>query len=466
MRVLISLIFLCLFISACRFKDKFQLPEIEMQKGWQTDSTMFSQDKINDRWWEYFQDNQLNNLVDLAIANNLDILIAKQNFLEARTDVKIARSVLLPDISADFTADKFSNSERVNSFNLETERYDAYFDTSWEIDFWGGINDQKNAAKNRYYSDIYAYRAMIVSVVAEVTRNYIELRGAQKRLDITQKNINLLQEIINLTQVQQAGGIATNFDVARAISEKKIEEANLPNLKATIYQHIYSLSALAGKDPSFLLRELQSHKILPEVRDIVPVGLPAQLLTRRPDLRQAEYLLAAAIDDKNAALTDFLPNISLTGQVGNASLKFSDLYSSASGFWNIGAEVNLPFFRGGELIAEYEKAKLEVKETIYNYRKVVLTALAEVESALIVYAQEIETNDRLKLAVKNSEKVLYLATERYKAGLDDFLAVIAAERDLIDLQNRLVINETDVHTSFIALLKSLGGGWTNYSLIN
>lgn len=447
-----------LALNSCQFGPKLKIPEVNYSSQWQDKSEFVNNEILVDRWWEIFKDEKLNELVELAAVNNFDIQIALANIEKARAEKNIARSDFFPDVS--YNVDGAKSYDGSNSAgNKKSKDFSAGFDAIWELDLWGGIRKRSSAARDRYFAQIENKRAMTLSVVAEVVQNYMALRGYQEQLAITRENMELLDQTIRLIQIQKNVGVATNFDLSRAQSQKEIVEAAEPNIQANIQVAIHRLSILIGKDPNFLTENLKMAQDLPQNLDIVPVGVPSTVLRRRPDIKEAEYLLAAENSEIGAAIADFFPSFSLTGSIGNNTTKFSNLFDSASNNWSYGGLINLPFFRGGELLSQYKQSKAETQAAMLTYEKTVMAALGEVESSLVKYAQEIETNKRLELAAKNGEKVVDLANQRYEAGYDDLLAVIDAKRSLIAIKNSLVTSDINVLTDVIALYKALGGGF-------
>ncbi len=453
------LLFVTFLLSACNFAPKQHTPDLKVTGKWASINEYVTNEILIDKWWESFADPQLNLLVEQAALNNYDVKIALENIRLSRVEKNIATAALLPEIEYNASATKVNTSGNAAFLRgQERKDYESAFDASWELDLWGGIRNRRSSAKNQLLADIQEKRAVTLSVIAETVRNYIELRGYQKQQKIIKRNIELLDKTMRLTKIQQEAGIASSFDVARIKSEKEIIEATEPAVKAAIYTAKYRLSLLLGKKPDTLDELLTEQTALPEMIDPIPVGLPATLLQRRPDILQAEYLLRSENKEIGAAIADFFPSFSLTGSAGNTALRYSDLFHSSSANWNYGAAINLPIFQGGALVNAFKQAKIDKNIAVLNYEKTVVTALSEVETNLVNYAQEVLTYKRLLAAEKNSERLVDIARERYKAGYDALLDVIAAERNLIDIRNSLIASEIQYLTNLVALYKSLGGG--------
>lgn len=452
--------FVFLLISACQFGPEYKRPEVDFKPEWQSKSEYINNEVLQDKWWELLDDKLLNKLIEEAALNNYDVAIAAANIEKARAVYNIAKSDFFPDLNYDLSGIKRSFSNNANNFNVGTRHeYAALLDASWELDFWGGIRKRASANKERYYADIEAKRDMLLSVAAEVADNYIRLRGFQKQLEITEENVALLEQTIKLTELQNKVGVADNFDVARAKAQKETIRATEPNIKANIYTSIYQLSFLVGKEPSYLLDLLVKKQDLPKIKAEMPVGLPSELLRRRPDVRQAEHILIAENADIGAAIADFFPSFSLTAALGHSSFKFADFFSNDSSSYNYGAAVNIPLFRGGELKANYKQAKAENNVAMLEYERTVMNALNEVEASLVRYAKETETKQRLDKVVEDNEKIVLLAKGRYSAGYTDLLEVIDAERNLILARNADLQSEVNILVNMISLYKALGGGF-------
>lgn len=447
-----------LFITSCNFIPKLEKPKIEPKEKWQVvDERISKSEELTNNWWDILQDEVLNDLVFDAIKHNHDIKIAAANIERSRLEHNIAISDLLPDLDYNLSGKRTGYSEKISS-NKNGSNFDSSFDLSWEFDLFGKIRSNSQSAFHEYLSKIDSRNAVALSVASQIIKNYVELRSYQKLEDTTIQNIKLLEQTIRLTKVRESVGIATNFDVARASSQKEIIEATLPNIKGEIFTRIYKISVLIGKNPSYLKDRLIKHQKLPNIIDPINVGLPSDLLKRRPDIKSAYNLMLARNADIGGAFAEFFPSVSLTGAVGNSSKKFSDLFSSNSSAWQYGFDLNLPIFRAGELISNYNITKEDKKIAILNYEKTVLNAFMEVETSLIKYGKEIQTRDRLRRAVRNNKRIVNLSEQRYQAGLDDLLAVIDVKRNLIEVENALIESETRVLVNLTELYKALGGG--------
>ena len=453
MRYLIVILFT---LASCQFSPKLKLPKVATNKDWQIDVDVVSNKRLIKDWWNVFEDKTLNDLVDLALEHNYDIRIALQNIEKLRLQKNIATSDFFPEADYNLDGQRTSYSDKITDTKTDNQ-LDSSFDLSWEIDFWGKVRNERKSAKFEYLAQIDVKKALMISVSTQLITNYIELRSWQKLLEITNKNIDLLEQTIRLTKIRERAGVVTNFDVMRAKSQKEIVQATKPNIKSEIYQRIYAIAVLVGKNPTALKADLKQKKYLKQVDEIIPIGLPADLLKNRPDIKKARNLLVAKNAEIGSAIADFFPNISLTGSIGNSARNFSQLFSANSSAWQYGFDLNLPIFRAGQLISDYKITKVDKKIAILDYEKTVLDAFLEVETSLVKYGKEVQTRDQLRRAVSNNKKIVNIAEARYRAGLDDLLSVIDAKRSLIEVENSLIESEARVLINLTSLIKALGG---------
>jgi NodT family efflux transporter outer membrane factor (OMF) lipoprotein len=423
-------------------------------------------------WWQSFEDPLLDALIDRAVAGNLDLAGARLRVQQARALRGVAAAGLFPGVDARADAARYSLSE--NSGVLESqladgglipkrsELYQAGFDVFWEIDVFGGTRRAIEAADARIAASEEARRGVLMSVLAETARNYVELRGEQRRLAITRKNSAILRQTLEIVEGRFRVGLAREIDVARARAQAEVTDALVPLTRGRIRAAAYRLAVLVGEEPGRLVEELLAEDGMPAPAERVPVGLPSELLRRRPDVRAAERQYAAATADVGVATADLFPRFFLTGSAGLESSSFSDLFDGDSETWNLGPAIRWPVFQGGRLRARRDFAEALAEEAAVRYEATVLQALAETESALILYGEERRTYASLNEAARASARAAELAERLYEKGLGDFLTVLDAQRRLVEIQDQAVQSETRVLVRLIALYKALGGGWEVY----
>jgi NodT family efflux transporter outer membrane factor (OMF) lipoprotein len=434
------------------------------------------------RWWRTLNDPLLHSLIDRAVATNLDVREAEARIREARAlrTVTAAEAWPLIDVSGSYTRSR--RSESVISvpsgspsggtggtagsffgFGGEQEFFQTSFDASWELDIFGRVRWSVEATEADIAAAEDNRRDVLVTLLAEVARQYVELRGFQYRLAIARENIQAQQESVELTRARFQAGLTSALDVAEAEALLANTRAQVPTLESGARQSIHRLGVLLGQAPGALLEELSSPTPIPAATLDGSIGLPAELLRRRPDVRRAEHELTAATARVGAAAADLYPRFSLTGIVGFQSLDLADLAEWPSRFWATGPTVRWPVFDAGRIRANIRVQDARQEQALARYERTLLRSLEDVENALVAYAREQERRHLLVEAVRADREAVTLATERYTGGLTDFLNVILAQRALYTSQDALAQSETAVVVNLIALYKALGGGWEVYA---
>jgi NodT family efflux transporter outer membrane factor (OMF) lipoprotein len=429
-------------------------------------------------WWATLNDGELTSLIDRAVRANLDLKIASSRILEARAARRVTRADLLPSVTSSDNIQRVRGGLTQGLFNtnagrpgagasgrsslltpFESSVYQFGFDASWEIDFFGGRRRALEAATADLDAIGEARRDTLVSLLAEVARNYSELRGFQKRLDIVHQNINLQQDSLDLTKVRADAGLGTQFDVERQSAQLDSTRALVPQLETAAIQTIHRLGVLLGEEPGTLLTELTDTKPLPTVPPVVPVGLPGDLLKRRPDIREADARVAAETARVGVARADLFPKILLTGAAGRQGTEPSGLTLGTGNFFSVGPAITLPIFTAGKIRGNIEAQKQRLEQAVTQYQSTVLKSLEETENALVAYGHEKDRQEKLVAAVEASRQATMLANELYTRGLSDFLSVLDAQRQQLAADDDLAQSDTAVITNLVALYKALGGGW-------
>lgn len=458
-------------LASCMVGPDFKKPVTKTAPEWlgESISSEYVSEEPDLTWWESLGDPMLTEYIGRAVESNYDIQIASARVLEARALRGIAASEFYPQIEADASYQRLRQSENglvsvgalsdLGFADVESDLYQAGFDAFWEIDIFGGTRRSVEAADARLLASIENRRDVLLTVISEVARNYVELRGSQRRLAVSEKNIRIQSDTLEFVENRAKVGLASELDTSRARAQLESTKSTVPPIRASIKASAYRLAVLLGQQPGALISELESVKPIPLTPDIVPVGLPSDLLLRRPDLRQVEQELHAATADIGVATADLFPRFFITGAAGLESVSFSDFFKASSGAWSIGPSVTWPVFRGGAIRSNIKAAEARGSAELSRYRQTVLIALEEVESALVRYAEEELERRELKNAAGSSTTAVKLAQVVYDKGLADFLTVLDAERVLTEIEDRLVLSETEVVLKLIALYKSLGGGW-------
>ncbi len=428
-------------------------------------------------WWQSFNDPTLNSLVDRAISANLTLATAEARVREARALLGVAKSARFPEVVANGGASRFRNSE--NTFNggfagggQDRSLFDVGLDASYEIDVFGGVRRNVEAS----YADLDAlmedHRDVMISVIAEVGRAYVDLRGFQRRVNLSQQIIRASAETVELTKARFDAGLAADLEVAQAESQLATRRAQLPTYRVGLRTAAHRLGVLLGQEPGSLMAELNPPTInqpdvpppsFPTPPSEVPVGLPSELLRRRPDIRRAERGLAAATARIGVATADLYPRFSLTGSFGLQSGQIGDLPESDSRFFSIGPAVRWNLFTGGRVRAQIEAAGARQEQSLHAFDQTILQSVEEVENSLTSFIQEQSRRSALQMAVAANERAVNLSLDRYRSGVGDFLNVLDTQRELYDSQDALVQSETAVTRSLVGLYKALGGGWSEES---
>lgn len=456
-----------ILLTSCAVGPDYERPQQSFFEGWFSfhDEAVAS-DPVQLDWWTMFNDPLLTDFVRTAARNNKDIEIAKANLLAARAVRSEAGSSFFPSVAgaSSATRSKQGSGSFNNGGGQIRNLYEAGFDASWELDIFGGNRRAYEAADARLGSAEASFQDVMLSTLSEVTRTYYEARGLQKRIAITEQNADLQKQTFELIQNRLEVGEASEFDLSRAKGEYQLTVARVPNLRADLDTSVYMLSVLLGQPPEALLEEMMQVKPLPAPPDLVPVGLRSDILRRRPDVRMAERDLAASVADIGTQTAELFPKFFLTGDIGSQARTFGDLFTGMAEFWSLAGLVDWSVFEGGAIRARIDIEEAESKAALAQYEKTILEALADAESSLSQYGQELETRRRLEEAVASRRKSVNLAQELLDAGETDYLAVLDAERELISSEDELVLSETRSLTKLIALYTALGGGWEQFPL--
>ncbi len=424
------------------------------------------------RWWTVFEDPLLNSLVERAVQSNLDLRVAEARIREARAVRASAAAGLWPalDTAGSYTRSRSSEnafnvpsqggtSGGASGIKLERNFYNAGFDANWEIDVFGGVRRGVEAADAILEATEYSRRDVLVTLLGDVARNYIDLRGAQRRLAVARANVKTQQDSLDLTRVRFDAGLASDLDVARAEAQVNATAAQIPNLESAIKEAAYSLDLLLGQAPGALWHELEKELAIPNLPSEVLVGLPSDLLRRRPDIRVAERQLAAATAQVGSAVADLFPKFFLTGLAGMESISAGDWFTAGSRYWSIGPTIRWPIFDAGRIRANIEIRNAQQEQALNQYEKTILAALGDVEKSLINYSQEQVRYRSLTDAVAANRRAVEMAQELYVRGLNDYLNVLDTQRALYVTETELALSEATMASNLVALYKALGGGW-------
>ncbi len=461
----------------CAVGPNYRQPKIPVESGWSeaaSNKNAGASPTGLDQWWLVFKDSKLNSLVERAIKANLDLQLAEARIHEARATRQIEAAPLWPELDAtgSFSRTLQSQNEFQSSgvslpagsvvSNQPTNLYEAGFDASWEIDVFGGTRRSVESAQDSLEASLYDRNDVLLTLLGEVASGYIDLRSYQAQLEVTRNNLDTQTGTLKLTRARYEGGLASDLDVAQQEAQVAATASEIPTLETLCRQSIHSLGILLGEQPDALSEELSSPAAIPVAPSELPIGLPSELLRRRPDIRRDERKLAAAVANIGVATADLFPKFSLTGATQLQSISVNTLLSEGSIYWTFGPTVTWPIFEGGQILGNIDKADAQRDEALITYQQTILNALEEVENEIVAFSRERERYQYLLTEVSASRRALDLSTELYLGGLKTFLDVLDAQRTLLTSENDLATSQAAVSKDLVALDKALGGGWQGF----
>jgi len=433
--------------------------QASMERGLSPES---SDPQLLARWWTVLRDPLLNRLIHQAIAGNLDLKQARARLLAARARRDISSAALLPTLDASGSVTRNRTSGNRGSGSVTTN-YSTGLDAGWELDLFGGTRRSVEAAEARLDASREDLRDILVSLVAEVALNYIDVRTFQARLRIADENLGAQEETYELTRARYESGLTSELALQQAKYLLAGTRAQIPTLQTGLAGATHQLAVLLGLPPDTLSGQLQEVKPLPTLPISVAVGIPAETLRRRPDIRRAERLLAAQTAEIGAATAELYPSFRLNGSIGLDALSAGKLFASDSGSYGFGPSFSWPVFAAGAIEANVRLQSSLQQEALASYKAVVLSALQEVEDALVAYAREQERYQALQESAMAAGQAATLAGLQYRAGLIDFTGVLDARRSLLSFQDQLAQSAATMAGNLIRLYKALGGGWTSFA---
>jgi NodT family efflux transporter outer membrane factor (OMF) lipoprotein len=428
-------------------------------------------------WWRALNDEEMNSLVDRAVKSNMDLEIALDRLQQARTYESVVVGYALPEVDASAAAGRGTGSDLTKGradtalrsadtgSGLQQINTIAGFDAVWELDLFGKFRREFEAAR----ADTAAARAarydVLTSVVANVVRAYVDLRGFQVRAGILHKASDVLRESLRIVTIRYERGITNELDVALATRELATLEAEIAPVEAEVNAAQYTLAVLVGEYPETMVQELSKPDLIPSMPAPTAPGVPVDLLKRRPDIQVAERELAAATARIGVATANLFPQVALVGSIGSQGQGWGTTPSVSKHIWSFGPGAVWPLLDFGALDAEVDIAQLAARASLVNYRKTILNAVQQVDTSLDAYQAQETRMENLSTAMVAGQRAVDLATSRYNRGLTDFLNVVDAERQFYDLQEQYAEAQVAQGEQFVQLYKSLGGGWQNYQSV-
>lgn len=412
-------------------------------------------------WWTTLNDSELSRLIDRAVSGNLDLKKARARVREARARRGIAKAGLFPtlDASGSATWTESSNDTGTNRTSETGTLYTASFDAGWEIDIFGGVRRSVEAAEADIGASQEDFRDVLVSLLAEVALNYIDLRTFQSRLAIAESNIEAQNETYQLTLWRNQAGLSDELAVQQARYNLENTRAQLPTLRTGKEEAMNRIAVLLGEQPGKVHSQLEQRVSMPVIPLKLAIGIPANVLRNRPDVRRAERELAAQSARIGVATADLYPKLTLSGSIGFETLKMGTSPTSQTWSFNVGPGITWAIFRAGAIRQNIEVQSALHEQALITYEAAILSALEDVENALVAYAEEQNRRDNLQEAAQAAQKAVELAKYNYQSGLTDFNNVLEAQRSLLTFQDQLAQSNTTVTSNLVRLYKALGGGW-------
>jgi NodT family efflux transporter outer membrane factor (OMF) lipoprotein len=463
-------------LAACTVGPDFVPLKADVPKAWTTNA---SDSQPQNDWWNSFHDPVLSSLIARAAEANLDLKQAALRIAEARAEGEIAAGDQWPSVGANasYASTRFSDKTAqgslfsniggipiapgvsIPSFPNPYDQFQVGFDASWEPDLFGGVRRSIEAAGADTEAAVEDRSEALVSLEGEVARSYVDLRAAQLKLQITRRDLDTERDVLQLARDRRTAGLATDLDVSEATAQVTTTEAQLPLLEREITVDINQLGQLLAREPGALRGELEAAEPVPPVPQAIAVGLPGDLLRRRPDIRAAEARLHAATARVGVATAALFPRLTFDASFGTQAERFPDLADWASRFFNVGPSLDIPIFEGGKLRATVRLQDIREQEAAVAYADTVLGAVHEVENALVACQTEQTRRTSLEATVQQNQETLTLARQRYSGGVTTFLDVLNAERTLQQSELSAADSTAAASTDLVALYKALGGGW-------
>lgn len=460
LRIMGFLSILTLSISVYGQKtDKYL--DIPLPAQWTEADSVFHQTlPVEDNWWRTFEDLTLDSLINIAIKQNYSVLTAINRIEMAKANLQIARSGFYPSLAISGGWTKQQTSGNTSSIPQSREHYfEAALGMNWEVDVFGSIRNRAKAQKENFMASEEEYNATMVSLCAQVASDYINLRQLQQELEVVKKNCASQKAVLKITEVRYNTGLVSKLDVLQAKSVYFSTKASIPTLESEIIRYINSLAILLGVYPSDLRFSLEKPGNLPDYMEPISVGIPANLLRRRPDIRAAERQVNAQAALLGASKSDWLPKFFLKGSVGYASKNIKDFANKKSFTYEIAPSFSWTLFNGTQLVNATKLARAQLEETINQFNQTVLTAVQEVDNAMNAYQNSIKQIVALREVLYQGQQTLNLSLELYKQGLTPFQNVLDAQRSLLSYENSLVEAKGNSLLYLIQMYQALGGGW-------
>jgi multidrug efflux system outer membrane protein len=453
--------FALVLLSGCAVGPKYKRPPVAApaayrgltpDAGQQTSASL-----ADEKWWDVFQDPQLQELIRTALLHNYDVRIAAARILQAQAILGITRADQYPTITGGASAANIRAQRTKVLPEFETSTNQVNLSLAWELDFWGKYRRATEAARASLLATEWGKRAVMSSLVADVATAYFQLRELDLELEISNRTLNSRKESLNLVQVRAQGGVTALIDVRQSEQLVYTAAGTIPDLERRSEQEENFLSILLGNNPAPITRgrALVENPMLPTV----PAGLPSSLLEKRPDIQAAEQQLVAANARIGVAKAAYFPQITLTAIAGYQSPALSDLFTGPAGFWNFGGQLLQPIFTGGRIRSNVRLSEAQQQESVLIYQSTIQQAFREVSDSLVAYRKNQEFRHQQELLVGAAQDTTRLANVRYSGGVSSYLEVLDSDTRYFDAQVALAQAQLNERLALVQLYNALGGGW-------
>ena len=467
--LLAGVVFVAGLFSGCSVGPNYVQPQTELSDQWNAAVTaeMNAEEPDLQQWWTAFDDTLLTSLIVRAAESNKDLKVATERIRESRAIRGVSKADFFPQVDAkgSFSRQQISENSLGNLAPASggippANTWDLGFDASWEIDLFGRVRRQVEASTAEVEASVEDYRDVMVTLYADVARNYVELRTVQERLAFAHKNAKAQTESLDITRTRYETGLTSALDVAQAEANLSGTLSSIPPLETQLTASFNRLAVLLGEQPGSLQEELRDPAPIPRSKHDLTTGVPANALRRRPDVRRAERQLAAQTARIGVATADFFPRLSLPGFIGWKSNDTSNLFNSGSLVWGFLPQFRWNIFSAGKVKNQVRTERARTEQALLQYEQSILLALEEVENTMTAYSQEQLRNQHLNDAVTAAERSVELVRTQYLSGLTNFQNLLDSQRTLFTRQDELSASSGQVVKDLIALNKALGGGWS------
>ena len=410
-------------------------------------------------WWNVFNDPMMTELVLASLKGNRDLAAARAKVTEARATLGVSQASLLPWLdSTNFWSNGRTPVQAGGSGN-STNLYKLGIDASWEIDIFGGQRASVRAQRATLEAQYAALYSAWTSLASEVAMNYISLRTLQERLAIARYNLSLQQNTVDIQQSKVDSGLSDSLALKQAQYTMEQTKAGIPSIESSIEQTMNALAILVGEVPGTLAEKLAAKQPIPKISDTRFLGIPANAIRQRPDIRQAERLLVAQLARKKSAQADLWPKFYLTGSIGTEAGNWGSLFGGPAKLYSFMPQISWPIFHAGAIRNNIKAQGAIAEQLLASYEQTVLSAVGEVRDSLSANVKEYERSESLRRGVEAAQAALDVANDKYANGLVDFTNVINAQRSLTSRSEEYVISQGQISANAVALFKALGGGW-------